>query len=50
MANATSDPWLKAQWTEIAGAYKDVAQSRMQAPAPARLGALGPVERGKADG
>lgn len=26
MANATSDPWLKAQWTEIAGAYKDVAQ------------------------
>ena len=50
MANATSDPWLKAQWTEIAGAYKDVAQSRMQAPAPARLGAPGPVERGKADG
>lgn len=26
MANATSDPWLKAQWTEIACAYRDVAQ------------------------
>jgi len=26
MANATSDPWLKAQWAEIAGAYRDVAQ------------------------
>jgi len=50
MANAASDPWLKAQWAEIAGACRDVAQSRMQASAPANLRAPGRVEKGKDDG
>ena len=43
MANAASDPWLKAQWTEIAGAYKDVARGYGQKSERGD-------ERGKGDG
>ena len=45
MANAASDPWLKAQWTEIAGAYRDVAQGYGRKTASGRGD-----ERGKGDG
>lgn len=45
MANAASDPWLKAQWTEIAGAYKDVAQGYGKKAVSGRGG-----ERGEGDG
>jgi hypothetical protein len=48
MADATADPWLKAQWAEIANAYTDTAQSRMQAAGSRR--APDPVEGGKGDG
>jgi hypothetical protein len=44
MANATSDPWLKAQWTEIAGASKDVARGYGKKAIPG-----GGDERGKGD-
>ena len=47
MANAASDPWLKAQWTEIAGAYKDVAQEYARKKLSGR-GSL--AERGKDNG
>jgi hypothetical protein len=51
MAHAASDPWLKSQWQEIARAYKDVAQSRVQAsPSPGRLRVPDPVERGQDNG
>jgi hypothetical protein len=50
IANTASDPWLKAQWMEIAGAYRQVAQSRRQAAVPASRRAPGPVEGGKDDG
>jgi hypothetical protein len=45
VANATSDPWLKAEWTEIAGAYRDVAQGFGRKTASGRGD-----ERGKGDG
>ena len=45
MANAASDPWLKAQWLEIAGAYRDVAQGYGKKTVSGRGD-----ERGKRDG
>ena len=45
VANATSYPWLKAEWTEIAGAYRDVAQGFGRKTASGRGD-----ERGKGDG
>ena len=52
MADATADPWLKAQWAEIANAYTDTAQSRMQAAVSASgpRRAPDPAEGGKGDG
>ena len=47
MANATADPWLKAQWMELAGADKNAALARRNGTLVRRSDL---VERGKDDG